>query len=631
VFVRFVIIMLLFKTFLLSQTIGALLSSLRSKDDLSNYTKEESAGFISVFTREDLDRMKINSFGELLEKIPFLKNKLDAFGTTDPFYQPLQINSPSMVRLFINDREIVTPIFGSGLRFFGQSDIAYIDHIEVYHGIPSYKIAIEPSVVIIKIYTKTPSRENVKLLGSSLNQKGSSNTYWYTSDELENFSYFSYINYTNLNKKEYYNQNSTLSRDKNFFHLFSQVKSGNSTLDLQILKGKLRNFTGLSLEITPIDNDVRYDFFSTSYVYKQDELDLKFVLNYNYFKNILKERSTSPLGFIDGVPYNSIYTKMKEHLLDLKLIKEIKFSNISLLFGISNRLKRFDFKDYKLNGIDFSDSIKYNQENISSIFSETRYKLNEKNSLIASLSAQYYNESSDIKGKAIYGARLGHIYKDGDFMQKTFATYGSFFPANAILLVNELTYGGIYNLEPETAYGVYSKLIWNKNDLKYSILFGRTFSRKGIFRDENGLKNFSDTNIFDSISLEYSYKFLNEGRIDINFWAVAADYGLNFEDRYSNDYGASFSLYRKFGKLDTYNSLDYTYGRDKNPDGWNYSFTLNYEYSKDLTLYIKGINVLDKALSSDYIGYNPLNNKLTVIDDVQNVDREFWVGMEYKF
>ena len=49
-----------------------LLNTLSVKADLSNKTKKENAGYLLVFTRQDLDRMKIQNLGELFNLIPFL-------------------------------------------------------------------------------------------------------------------------------------------------------------------------------------------------------------------------------------------------------------------------------------------------------------------------------------------------------------------------------------------------------------------------------------------------------------------------------------------------------------------------------------------------------------------------------
>ncbi len=618
-------------------SIDMLLDNLQSRDDLSNYTKKETAGYISIFTREDLDRMKVKSFGELIDKIPFLKNKLDNYGTNDPFYRPFQIASPSNIRLFINDREVVTPLFGSGIRIFGQTSIDYIDHIEIYHSIPSYEIAIEPSVVVIKAYTKTPERENSKVIGASIGSRNSLDSYFYSAEELEDFSYFSYVNYANLNNQKQYNQGSELSRDKDFFQLFTQFSQENSKIDIHLLNSKLDNFAGLSFDMTPDNNNIDFTYFSPSYTYDSTDKSLKFILNYTYFESKLQDSSSSPLGFRKiatapfYIPYYTINTKIKEHQLDLKLTKKIKFDETSILLGFSNRFKKFDFSKYNLGGVDYTNIMEYNSENITSLFAELTHDIDSYNSAIFSINTQYYKEEANIKSRFINGGRVGHIYKKDNFMQKTFLSYGQFFPTSTVLLMNDLDYGALRSIKPSIAYGLSTKAVWKMNDLKYSILLGRTISDKSIYRDLSGFHNQNFKSIFDTISLDASYRFQNSDRLDFGSWAVAADYSEKTIDRYSNDFGGYITLYNRFGGVDIYNSIAYAYGEKSVPDGWNLNSTITYNYSRSLNFYLKGINLLDKALKSDYVSYNPLTNSFTFLDDIPNIDRSFWIGLEYQF
>jgi len=126
------IMVFLFFQFAFSSSLDHLLNELAQKDDLSTHTKKENAGYLTIFTRQDLDRMKIKSLKEIIEKIPFTRYNENANGLSALFYQPYQANNPSRIRLFINDRELLSPLFGGGLQMLGQIDMAYIDHIDIY-------------------------------------------------------------------------------------------------------------------------------------------------------------------------------------------------------------------------------------------------------------------------------------------------------------------------------------------------------------------------------------------------------------------------------------------------------------------------------------------------------------------
>lgn len=78
----------LFSQMVYAQNIDTLLNKLAQKDDLSAHTKKENAGYLRIFTRQDLDRMKATSLKELVEKIPFIRYNENSRGLGDPYFDP---------------------------------------------------------------------------------------------------------------------------------------------------------------------------------------------------------------------------------------------------------------------------------------------------------------------------------------------------------------------------------------------------------------------------------------------------------------------------------------------------------------------------------------------------------------
>jgi len=631
------LLIIVFANFGFAKSIDTLLSELARKDDLSTYTKKDTAGFIRIFTREDLDRMKIRSYDELIDKIPFLRNRLDNLGLNDPYYQPYQINTPSRIRLFINDREILTPLFGSGLRLLGQIDISYIDHIEVYNGVPSYEISIEPSVVVIKAYTKIGQRENITTFGSSIGNHGTYDTYAYKSEKLKNYSYFMYLNHRDLKRDKVYNLGSKLSRDKKTTHAYGQISSETSNFEIQIVDGNLDGFAGSSWNMTPQNTNVDFQYLSSSYTFTSFDKSLKATLNYSYLTDEQYESSASPLGYIPSLapPFYSLYNTSTigttEHLLDAKVTKKYQVDNTSYLLGLSNRFKKFTFDKYELDGVDYSSQYRYNSEDVLSVFTEINHQLNENNQLILSLNGQEYFENDGIDDDLVFGMRLGHIYDNNYFIQKSFLYYGKFHPTPLVLLSNDLLSNGLNKLDSETAYGISTQSLWKLNDnIESSLLLARTVYKDGIYFDGT-YNNNKDRLIFDTISFENQYSINTNDNIDFNAWTIFADGGKNSNDRYVQEYGGSLSLYKKFAQFDTYNSISYVSGKKEMADGWNYNATISYKYSKNLTIFLKGKNLLDKALLSNYKSINPLTHQITELNNISNIDRTVWFGLEYQF
>ena len=73
--------------------------------------------------------------------------------------------------------------------------------------------------------------------------------------------------------------------------------------------------------------------------------------------------------------------------------------------------------------------------------------------------------------------------------------------------------------------------------------------------------------------------------------------------------------------------MDYT----KNDLSLNYNAAITYRHSRDLSFFIKGMNLLDEAVTTDYYQVNPMNNHRTELNDVNVYDRRFMIGVDYQF
>ena len=634
-----VIIVILFVQAIYAQNIDTLLDTLAQKDDMSVHTKKENAGYLTIFTRQDLDRMKVRSLKELIEKIPFLRYNENSTGLSAPYFQPYQVNNPTKIRLYINSREVLSPLFGSGFQILGQIDMAYIDHIEIYMGVPSYEISMEPTTVVIKAYTKTGKRENTTMMGISGGSYGTSDTYGYTSQDMKDFSYFVYGNHRNLKREKLYKSGSTLSRDKESEDFYAQVTMPKSKFEFQAMKGSMDNFIGESWNMTPKNSDTDFSYLYAGYSYASLDKSLKGSIDYSYMTHDYKDSSNTPLGlrsipaFPFYVPYYKTRAKIDEHLLDTQISKKLKFDKFSLLFGLRNRYKRFIQDVHARDDINIPNN-SYDSEDIVSVFGEMDYLLNEHNRLVLSTSVEKYIENANVKDETIYGGRVGHIYSTDNFTQKSFLFYGEFRPTPYELMVNDLLQPGLNTLDSQKAYVVSTKSIWRHKDLTTSLLIARTVTDKYIYSDLNNFGIFTNAQnkfTFDTVSLKTKYTFNGTDKIEFNFWTVFEDFGKNSSNRYDAKYGGYLSLFKKFGKIDTYNSIIYRHGYDNVGAGWNYNLTLNYLYSRHLTFFLKGENLFKDALKSDYYRVNPLTTQVTTLDNVSTFDRTVWLGLEYEF
>ncbi|MFK5881737.1 MAG: TonB-dependent receptor plug domain-containing protein [Sulfurospirillum sp.] len=630
---RYIAIIIMLVQVVYAQNIDALLNKLAQKDDLSVHTKKESAGYLTIFTRQDLDRMKVKSLKELIEKIPFVRYNEDSRGLSAPYYQPYQANNPARIRIYINDREFLSPLFGGGFQILGQIDMAYIDHVEIYMGIPSYEISIEPTTVVIKAYTKTGKRENTTLVGVSGGSYGTNDAYGYISKDMKDFSYFVYGNHRNLKREKLYKAGSILSRSKESEDFYAQVTMPTSRFEFQVIKGSMGNFIGQSWNMTPKDSGTDFSYLYTGYSYKSLDKSLKANINYSYLHNDYRDGSNAPIGL--NPPFYTRYynerIKVNEHLLDTQITKKLKIDKLSLLLGFGNRYKKFTNDVHSRDDVEVTTDSNYNSENITSIFSEADYLLDEHNRLVLSANIQKYFENAKIKDEMICGARIGHLYSTDNFTQKSFLFYGKFRPTPYELFVNDSLGYESNNLNSEEAYSVSTKSIWRYKDVTTSLLLARTVMNNSIYFDLGSFKNNNNRFIFDSASFKSNYNLNDTDKIEFNFWVVFENYGKNSNDRYHNRYGGYLTLFKKIAKIDTYNSIAYRGGYSNASAGWNYNLTLSYPYSKHLSFFLKGENLFKDALKTDYYRVNPLTLQVTTLDNISVFDRTVWVGMEYEF
>ncbi|MBL6973380.1 MAG: TonB-dependent receptor, partial [Sulfurimonas sp.] len=75
---KIIFIMLLLLSSLCAQDLDTLLENYQKESDLSQKTKDESAGNLIVYTRDDLERMQVESLKDILKSLrgfTYLENR----------------------------------------------------------------------------------------------------------------------------------------------------------------------------------------------------------------------------------------------------------------------------------------------------------------------------------------------------------------------------------------------------------------------------------------------------------------------------------------------------------------------------------------------------------------------------
>ncbi len=615
-------------------TIDQLLQEYSYKADLSAQTKKESAGYVIIFTRQDLDKMKIKSLSELINKIPFMIYGENELGLSVVDFTPYDFESVNPVIVYVNDREIMTPFGGNGLQLLGQIDTAYIDHIEVYLGMPSFEIGLNSAYIVIKIYTKKGYRENATIAGAMAGSYGTYESYIYTGGTKNSTSYFIYGDYKNLKRRKYHHNKSSLSKNKQTGNIYTEIDSGNIRAEMNILFGKFNDFMGSSSDITPLKNNVYVSYIYGGLYYDSSKNLTKAHLYYQRIFSRAFEKSKGPLYFFGqlqkGIPPFHYYKNyMRQSTIDSLIQKG--FSSKNNLFTIGGSFKLNDFKLIKLkNEFGNLPTIDFNRQYIYTLFLEERYQFNKSNIALFSFKQNRTINNGGIKNYYLSAGRIGYIYNSNRYGFKSFIFAGNILPSTAILYYQKSLTDKQLDPQKIIVASTKIKLKTEKADfgLLYSILLAKNFvylnKLKGYFENE------PKTATINALSFTSTYRFNTYNKIEGGIWIYRLIGRGETLNRYTVS-GGYLSLFNTISKFDFYNSVSFEDGYPYSRTGFTYNFTITYNPDRDLTIYLKGINVIGRAPKIDYVRVNPYTWKKSYLNGVSSFDRTLWVGIEYKF
>lgn len=619
--------------------LDSLLGEYAQELDLSEATKKESGGFLMVYTRQDLDRLQIRQLKELIEKIPFFRYREDKYGLSDPFYSPYQPPVTNGMRIYINDRAITNPFSNNGMRLFGQMDMGYIDHVEIYLGIPSQTFGIEGAACVVKLYTKDPAREQTDLAGALLGSRGTQQYYGYSAHQEEKISYLAYGSYFNLRRQNVTAPaGNTLKRDKEFVDGYAQIATGHHRFEFQALSGQLDAFLGDSMNMTSVDPSIDIRYLYGGWFYDNPDTGWKAFAYITDTLSDYRDRSPNPLGVVLDPIYHMPrfyyrdHTKLDEQLADIQLKKSLDLGALHSENGLQARYKHFTFDTLEFDGVARYPG-EYDTETIYSLFSENNYLIDANNILVAALKIDRYIENGGVSDHTLYSGRVGYIYNDSRWTSKTFLMYNDAAPAMQTYFLNRYLYRQTQDPRIEHGYIGATKLIRKMPRDTLSGMVSRTILENATYFNPvsfpPGYDNFGEAMTFDSYLVEYEHRFDALNVLKSNAWTVHSRYRNGLGS--SNTYGFYLSLTNTLDRFDIHNDLVYKYYRSSGR-GLDWNFALTYHHSRRLTLFLKANNILGEALKQNYFTVNPFAlNPLTELKDVSVFDKRVWAGWEYQF
>lgn len=615
-------IFLFFGTLLIAEEakLDDLLSQYREASELSHETKRDTSGHITVFTRSDLDKMQAYTLNDVLKTIKMHTLMATKFGMSTLVKTPYSEKTVSSIKIFIDSFEVTSVTSGTGLTQFGKMGLNFIDHIEVYQASNAITFNGEPGSMVIKLYTKEPSRENATALQASVDSRGGSRAQVIEANRFEGYTYLANLDVSNYNSKEHIiPDGSELSRDgKRGQFNFNLAKKDDFKVEVGSAIEKDEMFSGFGRSI---DGGEFYTKNFYAQFTKYFEGNIQLILNASYENIDMTNRDSAGIVLQDNSTSNFLEIQNGSEVYNAILEKRHTQGDHELLFGTQLKMRNLTIEKLKSDGVDKELVIGPKDLNIYMLYFEDAYNINSDNVLTFGAKLDYY-DNHQISASTQNVLRLGYLSDLSKTTSvKAFVQKGYFYP-----LFSETTFSPFYytNANLESAKTLISKveLEHHIDELTLKIGGAATKTKNGIKFDPISKMYFSspEKSTFGQYYINATYTFDADNK-------VIAEYFRAYKEgpEYSPDNGALLQLYSRAGKFDIYNELVYrssytgVYNQKINT-GIDYTAGAIYHYSKQLDLKLKGENLFDKATQ---IGINGLK--------IAPYDRRVILTLEYIF
>ena len=614
--------LLLFSLPFHASTIESLLEEYSQKSDLSQKTYIENGGHLFVYTRNDLNNMQIKTLKDVLKSIPAFTYEESRFLYPDIYNsQAISFQSHTM-RLYLDNQELVSGNYGSGLPLYGNMSLGFIDHIEVYLGSPSFKFSTEASLLVVKLYTKTSKRDLGTHFKTTIGDDGYNQSWINSINYLDDTRYQLFLDFTNNKQDKISHKAQKLSKDKENLHFFSKFEKNDLKLNFQVSKQKNDAFINLSKDATPLDSNIQNNIYDINIEKTILNNKVTLSLSHSIIDTILDLKDDNNIIGTD----NSLYKNTRENVSTLKAIYENRIRNNTIFSGFDYRRKSINFKDYFYGTT--AQKQNFDLQDIYSIYFQDEYWL--KNNSILTFGYKFTKSQNNGNVADEYGNtfRVGHILINDNF---TFKTYYSDTDMLSEPYLITSTYGNP-NINKMSVKLISHETIYETENSKTSIKLGKSklIDAVGYSDTFKVVGNLPVTMDFNYAVFSNEYHILNFK----NFFSAFYSYRDNIPVLGRYDYrGAELKTTYIIKNSTLFSELIYRQNDETNSDYYDLSLGWKYKVKKDFILSLKGENILNKSYSSKFEIWNdPTNfaNGTTPLYSSHTAQR-FLIGVEYLF
>ncbi len=647
-FVKVIVLFFIFSSILFAgDDMDALLSQYKEESKLSKITKREAAGFLDLYTRDDLEKMQAHNLLDVFKTIPGLILTKNVLATNTFSRMKMYEIRSSTTRLYINDHEMTSASYGSAFVTWGDMPIEYVDHIEVYKASSSIEFGNEVAFIVVRVYTKQAKREEggkVRLLASD---NGGYDTNVYYAQSLENgLSYFIYANKDNLKRDVEHNYHNSkeydIKSDRKSYTLFANFNYDDWILDLGTYDKVADSFLGPGIYKTPSGDEIasRHTYAHLSKTFKNDfKLQLSYdnIMNDAHFidENGIAIADPNSPGF-GPIPagvwvVNDYQTTLNDEIISTVLEKRFKSENNTLLLGGFYKYKKFEDSAVIAGMMSYIPGRPYynkfginNALHLSSVYLEDCYSYDDTLQFIVSAKGDFYRYEKKVKSQDKFIGRVAAIKNIDNFQFKGFATY-SYVPATFLELYND--YNTPVKVNPDLKYPtqiVYSGSVGYKDGSHFvEAIFANAVAKDAISMSYiNGYQNSKQEVKTTSLELRYQYRFNKENKIYIDYATANNNKGVDV----SPSYTFSVRMFNSYKKFDFYNEFivrdAYFYSGKGVPESYDYTSSIKYHISDDISVGVRGDNIFDTGFKERYNDY---------YKSIPITQQRFWINLEVLF
>jgi len=602
-----------------ASSIDALIDDFSKKNALSQSTIDKNKGHLILYTRDKLERMHAKTLKDVLKTIPVLQYNENRYGVADPLTQGgISPYSSNLIRIYIDNVEVTQGWMGSGLIQYGDINIDFADHIEMYAIPPSFDTSSESAYMTIFIYSKVPERDRGGQLSLIQASRGSNTQTIGYGDKESDVSYMVNLSHTKENREKVNNGTETpLSRDFKRTQIFSYIKNKNQMFHFQLIHKQVDTLAGLSMDATPLVSQMDNMSIHIDYAIQFSEY-WKAQFAYDYLDTELKQEDDIPLLIAGKLFDKTLNTRTKNTTYSADLTYKNIISDHHIAFGLKGRVKKLDSLYVQNLGFIPSD---FDEETILSVFIQDQYALS-KNELIT-LGLKYSNVSRNktFENDDLFQVRLGYLYNNDTWSYKAYI-FENMFTVDPFARYFALNTS--QKFEPQVCTGITQELAYKGE--------GQDIRLMTIFVQENNnlidINNISDTTSFISL-INYDYTLDRQNDINIQFAHSYTKDIKNIED--VNTYTGYIMLSSLYDSFSIYNGLVWNYDTyvEKNYYDWTSSISL--DISDNLTFTLQGQNLLNKAREYQIFRINPLNGSLLSPLKTSAFDQRISAELEYAF